>query len=64
MSKKIKAVKNYKAEKGFKDMISNPNPHLSNKQIEKLFKGESVELNNVADEFLDYLVSNKLIKEV
>ena len=38
MSKKIKAVKNYKAEKGFKDMISNPNPYLSNKQIEKLFK--------------------------
>tara|TARA_R110000744_G_scaffold216370_1_gene335187 strand:- start:55 stop:249 length:195 start_codon:yes stop_codon:yes gene_type:complete len=64
MSKKTEKSKNYKAEKGFKDSISNPNPHLNKKQMEKLLKGESDSLNNLPDKFFNYLLSNKLIKEV
>ena len=63
MNTNKKEQKKYKANKRFGDAISIPNPHLSKQQIDKLIKGDSVDLNNVTIGFMDYLLNNKLIKE-
>ena len=58
-SKLPKKVK-YKANDGYKDMMPN-NGLLSEAQHKKLLNGDSVELKNVPEKQMNYLLANNLI---
>ena len=57
---KIAKKEKYRANDGYKSMMPN-NGLLSEAQHKKLLKGDSVELKNVPEKQMNYLIANNLI---